>query len=136
MKPQHVIYRAGNAVVLYTWDRQRYVPVSGYELPDGDPAPVVDYLRQTPAAIIAILLDVMEEEHTLDTIAQLGRSDQSALLARKLARAFPRTVYRTAAVQGRVPDDPKTTPNPSQRTDEGRPSARPAGPARRGASCR
>ncbi|MDP2324966.1 MAG: hypothetical protein Q8N51_13185 [Gammaproteobacteria bacterium] len=109
MKPQHVIYRAGNSVVLYSWDRQRYVPVSGYELPDGDPTPVVDYLRQTPAAVIAILLDVMEEEHTLDRIAQLGRSDQSALLARKLARAFPRTDFRTAAVQGHEPDDPKIT---------------------------
>lgn len=109
MKPQHVIYRAGNSVVLYTWDGRRYVPVSGYELPDGDPTPIVTYLRQTPAAVISILLDVMEEEHTQETMAQLGRSDQSALLARKLARSFPRTAYRTATVQGRTPDDPKTS---------------------------
>lgn len=109
MKAQHVIYRAGNAAVLYTWDGQRYTPVTGYALPDGDPAPVVDYLRQAPSGVIAILLDVMEEEHTQDTIAQLGRSDQQAILARKLARTFPRTVFRTATVQGRLPGDTKTT---------------------------
>lgn len=109
MKPQHVIYLTGSGVVLYTWDRQQYVPVSGYDLPDGDPTPLVTYLRQTPAAVVAILVDVLEEEHHRDTIARLGRRDQGAMLARKLARAFPRTPYRTAAVQGRLPNDPQTT---------------------------
>jgi hypothetical protein len=109
MKPQHVAYLTSSEVVLYTWDQQQYVPVSGYELPDGDPTPLVSYLRQTPATVVAILADVLEEEHNQDTIARLGRSDQSAMLARKLARAFPRTAYRTAAVQGRRASDPQTT---------------------------
>ena len=109
MKPQHVIYLTGTSVVLYTWDRQQYVPVSGYDLPDGDPAPLIGYLRQTTAAVVAILVDVLEEEHNRDTIARLGRRDQGAMLVRKLARAFPRTLYRTAAIQGRMPDDPQTT---------------------------
>lgn len=109
MKPQHVIYRAGNAVVLYTWDRQRFVPVAWYGLPNGDPAPIINYLRQTPDAVITIVLDVMEEEHTQETMAQLGRRDQKAMLARKVARAFPRTEYRTATIQRRAPNDPKST---------------------------
>ena len=29
MKPRHVIYLSGTGVFLYTWDRTRYVPVSG-----------------------------------------------------------------------------------------------------------
>jgi len=109
MKPQHVAYLTSSEVVLYTWDQKQYVPVSGYEVPNGDPTPLVTYLRQTPAAVVAILVDVLEEEHNRDTIARLGRSDQSAMVARKLGRAFPRTTYRTAAVQSRLPDDPQTT---------------------------
>ncbi len=109
MKPQHVIHLAGGSVVLYTWDRQSYVPVSGYDLPDGDPATLLAYLRQTTAAVVAIVVDVLEEEHTRDTMASLGRRDREAMLARKLARAFPRTSYRTAAIQARLPDDAHST---------------------------
>ena len=109
MQPRHVIYLASGGVALYAWDRQHYVPVSGYALPDGDPAPLVAYLSQTPTAVIAIVVDVLEEEHMRDSIARLGRRDQDAMLARKLARFFPRTAYRTAVVQGRLPNDPRTT---------------------------
>ena len=109
MQPRHVIYLASGGVALYAWDRQHYVPVSGYALPDGDPAPLVAYLRQTPTAVIAIVADVIEEEHTRDSIARLGRRDQNAMLARKLARVFPRTAYRTAVVQGRRSKDPGTS---------------------------
>ncbi len=108
MKPRHVIYLSGTSVVLYTWDRQHYVPVSGYDLPHGDPSALVACLRQTPAAVVAIVADVLEEEHNRDTLPRLSRRDQQAMLARKLARLFPRTTYRTAAVQGRLPDDPQT----------------------------
>lgn len=108
MKPRHVAYLTSSEVVLYTWDDSHYVPVSGYELPNGDPTPLVSYLRQTPSAVIAILVDVLEEEHQQATIARLGRRDQRAMLARKLARAFPRTNYRNAAVQGRLPNEPQT----------------------------
>jgi hypothetical protein len=38
-------------------------------------------------------------------MASLGKRDRQAMLARKLARVFPRTSYRTAVVQGRLPDD-------------------------------
>jgi len=109
VKPRHVIYLSGTGVVLYTWDRTRYLPVSGYELPDGDPAALVSCLRQTPAAVVAIVVDVLEEEHNRDTLPRLARRDQAAMLARKLARMFPRTAYRTAAIQGRLPDDPQAS---------------------------
>lgn len=109
MKPQHVIYLSGSAVALYTWDRRHYVPVSEYELPDGDPAALVNYLRQTPAAVVAIVADVLEEEHNRDVMPRLRRRDQDAMLARKLARLFPRTAYRTAAIQGRVPSEPNSS---------------------------
>ncbi len=108
MKPQHVIYVSGTGVVLYTWDRRQYVSVSGYALPEGNPAALVTYLRQTPAAVVAIIVDILEEEHTRDTLPRLGRRDQNAMLARKLGRIFPRTAYRTAAVRGRLASDPQT----------------------------
>lgn len=100
MKPQHVIHLSGSGIVLYTWDRRRYVPVAGHALPDGDPAPLLAYLAQTPSATIVILADVPDEEHVRDQIPALGRADRNALLTRKLARHFPRTEYRTALVQG------------------------------------
>lgn len=109
MKPQYVIYLSGTGVVLYTWDNRHYAQVSGYELPDGDPAALVAYLRQAPAGVVGIVVDILEEEHTRDTLPRLGRRDQDAMLGRKLGRVFPRTAYRTAAVQGRLPDDPQTS---------------------------
>ncbi len=109
MKPRHVIYLSGTSVVLYAWDRQHFVPVSGYDLPDGDPSALVACLRQAPAAVVAIVVDVLEEEHIRDTLPRLSRRDQEAMLGRKLARLFPRTTYRTAAVQGRLPDDPRSS---------------------------
>jgi len=105
VKPQHVIYLSGTAVALYAWDRRHYVPVAGYELPDGDPAGLVACLRQAPTAVVTIIVDVLEEEHHRDTVRRLGRRDQQAMLARKLARVFPRSTYRTAAIQGRLADD-------------------------------
>ena len=54
---------------------------------------------------MSIVVDVLEEEHNRDTMASLGKRDRDAMLARKLARVFPRTSYRTAAVQGRLPGD-------------------------------
>ena len=105
MKLQHVIYLSGGSVVLYTWDRQCYVPVSGYDLPDGDPARLLTYLRQTTAAAVSIVVDVLEEEHNRDSMASLGKRDREAMLARKLARVFPRTSYRTAVIQGSLPGD-------------------------------
>lgn len=105
MKPQHVIYLAGSSVALYTWDRKSYVPVSGYDLPDGDPAALLSCLRRSTAGVVAIVVDVLEEEHHRDSMTSLGSRDRQAMLARKLARTFPRTSYRTAAVQGRLPGD-------------------------------
>jgi len=109
MKPRHVIYLSGAAATLYTRGRARFAPVAGYELPDGDPAVLVARLRQAPAGVVAIVVDVLEEEHNRDTMPRLGRRDQAAMLARRIARTFPRTSYRTSAVQGRVPGDPRTS---------------------------
>lgn len=107
MNPQHVIYLTGSGVVLYTWDRRSFVPVAGHALPDGDPAPLLEYLKQMPSSTIMILVDVLDEEHVRDQISPLGRSDQAKLLARKLARQFPKTDYRTTIVQGPTAGDRK-----------------------------
>ena len=54
---------------------------------------------------MSIVVDVLEEEHNRDSMASLGKRDRDAMLARKLARVFPRTSYRTAAIQGPLPGD-------------------------------
>ncbi|MBN8280238.1 MAG: hypothetical protein J0M16_06495 [Gammaproteobacteria bacterium] len=108
MKPQHVIYLTGSTAVHYTREKSRYVAVSGYDLATDDLATLVGVLADGPARTVAIIADVLEEEHTRDTIPRLGKRDQQAMLARKLVRLFPRTSYRTATVQGRLPADPDT----------------------------
>lgn len=108
MKPQHVIYLTGATAVHYNWEKSRYVAVSGYDLATDDLATLVGVLSHGPARTVAIIADVLEEEHTRDTIPRLGKRDQDAMLARKLARLFPRTTYRTATVHGKLPEDPDT----------------------------
>ncbi len=107
MNLRHVIYLTGGSAVLYTRERSRFAPVAEFDLEAGDGAALVTTLRQAPA-VVAIIVDVPEEEHHRDTMPRLGARDQAAMLARKLNRLFPRTSYRAAAVQDRLPDAPDT----------------------------
>ena len=55
-----------------------------------------EYLRTSPISKSSILVDVIEEEFTVDEIAQLPRRDRLALLERRLSRRYSRTPYRLA----------------------------------------
>jgi hypothetical protein len=66
--------------------------------PVEDPAALVATLVAAGAPPVALLVDVLDEEHQRTTLPRVGRLDRGALLARRLARAFPRTPLRTAQV--------------------------------------
>lgn len=106
MRIEHVIHLAGGRVSLYSWNRDRFAGVGQWDLAPGRLTPLLDSLQVGAAGPIGIIADQVEEEHIRDKVARLRPRDQKALLARRLARAFTRTPYRTALLQGRDHDDP------------------------------
>lgn len=106
MRVEHVIYLSSAGCMLWSW-RDREFAAGRVQTPMGtDPGPVVAELCRLKAGPIAVLVDMVDEEHSRETVARLGRRDQQAVLERKLARAFPRTVFRTARIQGRNAANP------------------------------
>ncbi len=101
MRIGHVVYLGSSGCALWSWQGREFVASPVQTAAGEDPAPVVVELRRLDAAPVAVLVDMADEEHVRDTVARLGRRDQQALLERKLARAFPRTPFRVAQVQGR-----------------------------------
>lgn len=59
------------------------------------------FLAANPDQSSAMLIDVIEEEFSLDTIPKLGARDRAALIERRGRRKFGRTPYRASIVQGR-----------------------------------
>lgn len=103
MRAQHIIHLGINSCVLHTRDSSGLTPVASYSPRSDEPSEMLRFLRQNRGAI-CILVDVLEEEHSRDRVARLGQRDQRAMLERKLARAFPRTEFSTATMQGRTAD--------------------------------
>lgn len=107
MRVQHVIQLGIDSCVLHTWHDRSYTPVASYAPHTGKPSTLLPFLRQN-GGTISIIVDVLEEEHSLDRIAKLGQRDQKAMLERKLARAFPRTEFSSSTVQGRTEGNANT----------------------------
>lgn len=106
MHIEHVIYLSSAGCALWSW-RETGFAESAVRTPVGeDPGPVAMALAGLAPGPVAVLVDTTDEEHVRETVARLGRGDQQALLERKLARAFPRTPYRIAQVQGRSAASP------------------------------
>ena len=103
MRVQHVIHLGIDNCVLHTWHGDSYVPVASYSPRSEKLSALLACLHQN-SGTIGILADVLEEEHSRDRIARLRQRDQKAMLERKLARAFPRTEFSSATVQGKAGD--------------------------------
>ncbi len=59
------------------------------------------FLENDSKTPFAIILDVIEEDFRIETVAHVTGSDREAMLSRKLAHIFRTTPYRTARVVGR-----------------------------------
>lgn len=98
MRIGYVIHLVSSGATLWAWRGRGFAP-----LPPGTAtgtAQLVAALRVLPPAPVAVLVDRVDEEHLRDTLPRLGRRDQRAVLERRLARAFPRSMFRTAQLQG------------------------------------
>lgn len=54
------------------------------------------YLERNADRGVTVLVDVIEEEFSVDSIPVVGGRDRRALMLRRLQRKFPRTPYRTS----------------------------------------
>ena len=63
------------------------------------------YQRTIAEKPSAMLIDVVEEEFTLDTIPKLGIRDRNSLIARRCQNKFRRTPYRQSIFQGKAGRD-------------------------------
>lgn len=106
MRLEHVIHLTAGRCSLHSWNRDRFAMVGHWDLAGSNLTPLLDHLQVGAPGPIGILADLVEEEHTRDRVARLNRRDQQAMVARRLVRAFPRTEYRTALLQGRDDSDP------------------------------
>lgn len=59
------------------------------------------YLGDQPETPSAMLIDVIEEEFSLDSIPKLGWRDRGALLKRRCQKKFRRTPYRLSQIHGK-----------------------------------
>lgn len=101
MRVEHVIYLSSAGCSLWSWLDTAFAE-SPVRTPVGtDPGAVVAELGRLAAGPVAVLVDMIDEEHVRDSVPRLGRRDQQALLERKLGRRFPRTPLRAAQAQGR-----------------------------------
>jgi len=65
------------------------------------------FLAANPDQSSVMLIDVIEEEFSLDTIPKLGSRDRAALVERRGRRKFGRTPYRVSIVQSRLASNDK-----------------------------
>jgi hypothetical protein len=101
MKTEHVIYLSSDGCALWSWQRTQFVASPTRVGLGAHTGPLAEALRRLEPGRIAVLVDMVDEEHVWDTVPRLGRRDQQAILQRKLGRVYPRTAFRTALVQGR-----------------------------------
>lgn len=106
MRIQYIIYLGAAGGALYARGPKGYGEVPVGRDGGADALDLVAALLAERHGPVAVLVDVIDEEHVRDVAPRVGRRDQQALLARKVARAFPRTPFRTTQVQGRNPRNP------------------------------
>ncbi len=106
MKTEHVIYFSSAGCELWSWHQTRFIANPVRIGAGTDSGPLAAELRRLEPGPIAVLVDMIDEEHVRDTVPRLGHRDQRAILERKLGRAYPRTVFRTALMQGRNAENP------------------------------
>lgn len=101
MRAGHVVYFSSLGCTLWSWHERKFLASPVRIAVGADPGAIVAELQRLEPAPVAVLVDMIDEEHVVDTMARLARRDQRALVERKLAKAFPRTPFRAAQPQGR-----------------------------------
>lgn len=107
MRIHHIIHVTPGRCALYTAAGRHFELAGEYRRPGGDPSALVAWLgahgRGRP---VGVLIDVLEEHFTRIVIPRLGARDRKVMMARRLARQYPRSPYRAARLMARTPGEP------------------------------
>jgi hypothetical protein len=97
VRTRHVIHVDPRAVTLWLAGRSTPLARASTEAP----GPLLDALTAAGGPPVAVLVDILDEEHQRATVPPVGRLDRAALLERRLARTYGRTPLRTVQAIGR-----------------------------------
>lgn len=100
MSVQRFFYVTQDDLVVWHRQRGRFVATSRFATDDAGRHDFSLYLRNEPHLLSVVVVDVIEEEFSVDSVPRLPRRDRTALIDRRLARKYSRTPYRMGHFQG------------------------------------
>ena len=101
-----ILYLSNNGLSIYRWQKKKLCQDMQFKTVEQASESLADYFKRygKPARLV---LDVLEETYSLESIPQLNRRDQVSLIRRKQQQLFPGLNYVYKAVKGRRASDRK-----------------------------
>jgi len=96
MTARRLLYLDAHRLTAYAWRQGRLDAEGSFSDSADDLAAFSRYLAPRRGSRFALLANVAEEEHVLDTIPFLARGDRQALIARRLSQQFMGSPLATA----------------------------------------
>lgn len=93
------LFLSNTRLIAFHIEKGQLLEHARFALDDEGAAAFSLFLDTWKEAIFSLLVDVVEEDFQLESIPHLGRSDRTALLARRLDQNYRTTPYRRAFVQ-------------------------------------
>jgi len=106
MAAHRFFYVTQEDLVVWHQHRGRFTEVERFASSDEGFHDFSAYLRQDPQSLSVMLVDVIEEEFSADTIPKIPLRDRNALIERRVTRKYSRTPYRLAHFQGASRTEP------------------------------
>ena len=98
---KRILFCSGYRMIAYDWSYGRFSQAVTFE-PDSDGYRDFErYLRRSAQEPVSLLIDLIEEEFTIDTAPFVRGQDRKAVLDRKLQRYFRTSDLRLVKIQGR-----------------------------------
>jgi hypothetical protein len=98
---RHFLYLTNSRLVSLVARRGSIVARREFAVSGAGAAQFERHLASLATVPTYLFTDLAEEDFRLDTIPHVGRSDQQAVLARKLSQIYRNTPFRYAHIQGR-----------------------------------
>ena len=96
MTPRRLLYLDTHRLTAYLWRQGNLTPEGVFDTSDEDQARFADYLDTQRDSQFALLANVAEEGHVVETIPFLQGVDRQALITRKIGQHFLGTPLATA----------------------------------------
>lgn len=98
---KRILFCSGYRMIAYDWSHGRFSQAITFE-PDTEGYHDFElYLRRSLHEPVSLLIDLIEEEFTVDTAPFVRGRDRKAVLDRKLQRYFRTSDFRLVEIQGR-----------------------------------